>query len=196
QTGKPKAIITDIDETALNNSAYEAHQTLHGKDYDAASWSDWVSKIAADTIPGSLDFFKYAASKGIEIFYITNRSENEREVTLKNLQKFNFPDADNAHLFPVQNTSSKESRRQSIAANYDIVMLLGDNLGDFSAFFDKKTVQERNDNVNALKSEFGDKFIILPNPTYGDWESSLYQYNYSLTPVQKDSVMRASLYSY
>lgn len=193
---KPKAVITDIDETLLNNSAFEAHQVLQGKDYESAAWYDWSSRIAADTVPGSLDFFRYAASKGIVVFYVTNRSERERAFTLKNLQKFNFPDADSVHLFLMQNTSSKESRRQAIEANYTVVMLLGDNLGDFSSFFDKKTVEQRNDNVNALKSEFGNKFIALPNPVYGDWESSLYQYNYSLAPAQKDSVIKASLYSY
>ena len=63
-------------------------------------------------MPGALSFLKYASSKGIEIFYVTNRSEKERDVTLKNLQKFNFPNADDAHLFPSTGTSSKEERRQ------------------------------------------------------------------------------------
>src|SRR5665213_1700017 len=106
-TEKPKAIITDIDETVLDNSAYEAHQTLQGKDYSSDSWYEWSSMMRADTVPGSANFFKYASSKGIEIFYVTNRGEKERNVTLKNLQKFNFPNADDSHLFPLQNTSSK-----------------------------------------------------------------------------------------
>ncbi len=82
--------------------------------------------------------------KGIEIFYVTNRAEAEREATLKNLQKYNFPYADdNAHLFLRGNTSYKEDRRQSIAAAHTIVMSLGDNRGDFSFLFDKKNVDER-----------------------------------------------------
>ena len=95
---KPKALITDIDETVLDNSAYEAHQTLQGKDYEPASWAEWTAMANADTVPGALSFLKFASSKGIEIFYVTNRAEKEREVTLKNLKKFNFPNADNAHL--------------------------------------------------------------------------------------------------
>lgn len=195
-TEKPKAIITDIDETILNNSAYEAHRTLQGKDYSSDSWYEWSSMIKADTVPGSLNFLKYASSKGIEIFYVTNRSDKEREFTLKNLQKFNFPNADNSHLFPIQNTSSKEERRKSIAENHTIIMLIGDNLGDVSSLFDKKSSNERNQNVNDVAAEFGKRFIILPNPVYGDWESSLYNYNYSLSASQKDSVVKASLYSY
>lgn len=196
QTDKPKAIVTDIDETVLNNSPYEAHQTLQGKDYDYDAWYQWSAMAKADTVPGSLSFLKYAASKGIEIFYVTNRSEKERGFTIKNLQKFNFPNADSAHLFPVKNTSSKEERRQNIASMHSIVMLLGDNLGDFSFLFDKKNLNEREQNVNSVAGEFGKRFIVLPNPEYGDWESSLYNYNYSLTPVQKDSVLKASLYTY
>ena len=193
---RPRAIVTDIDETVLNNSAFEAHQTLQGKDYTSADWTVWANKIAADTLPGSLDFLTYAASKGFEIFYVTNRDSAETSVTLENLRKFHFPDADSSHFLPMAGSSSKESRRQRLSEHYQIVMLLGDNLGDFSALFDRKTVQERNDNVNALREEFGDRFIILPNPTYGDWESSLYHYSYGLTGAQKDSVIRGSLYSY
>lgn len=194
-TSKPKTIVTDIDETILNNSPFEAHQTLQGKDYESAAWYQWVSMVNADTVPGSLAFLKYASSKGIEIFYITNRGEKERDVTLKNLQKFHFPNSDSAHLFPRQDNSSKEERRQSIAASHDIVMLMGDNLGDFSYLFDRKTTEERIQNVNSVAAQFGSRFIVLPNPVYGDWESTLYNYN-PLTQAQKDSAMKASLITY
>lgn len=192
---KPKAIITDIDETILDNSAYEAHQTLQAKDYEAASWAEWSAMSSADTVPGAASFLKYAASKGLEIFYVTNRGEREREATLKNLKKFNLPNSDNAHLFPRQNTSSKEERRKNIDSTHTIVMLLGDNLGDFSSLFDKKNIGERYQNVNEIANEFGNKFIVLPNPVYGDWESAVYNYS-SLTVNQKDSVLKASVHTY
>ena len=196
KTEKPKVIITDIDETLLNNSPYQAHEALQGKEYESTSWSKWTSMVNADTVPGGLTFLKYASSKGLEIFYVTNRSEKERGVTLKNLQKFNFPNSDSAHLFPFQSSPSKEERRKSIAATHTIVLLMGDNLGDFSFLFDKKNIEERLQNVNSIAAEFGSRFIILPNPVYGDWESSLYNYNYSLTLAQKDSVIKASLNTY
>ena len=195
KTDKPKAIITDIDETILDNSPYEAHQTLEGKDYESSSWSQWTAMIDADTVPGALAFLKYASSKGFEIFYVTNRAEKERDVTLKNIQKFNFPNSDNQHLFLRLDNSSKEERRQNIAASHDIVMLMGDNLADFSFLFDKKNTPQRIQNANSVAAEFGTLFIVLPNPTYGDWEAALYNYD-SLTPSQKDSVIRASVHSY
>ncbi|HXR85131.1 MAG TPA: 5'-nucleotidase, lipoprotein e(P4) family [Hanamia sp.] len=193
---KPKAIMTDIDETILNNSSYQAHQLLEGKDYDPASWVEWTSKGEADTIPGALRFLKYAASTGIEIFYVTNRGENEREGTLKNLKKFNFPNADDAHLLLKGNTSSKEPRKNSIAETHTIIMLMGDNMNDFSYLFEKKTSDERDKVADDFSAQFGNRFIVLPNPVYGDWESSLYHYNYGLSSAQKDSVIKASLYSY
>jgi len=195
-TTKPKAIITDIDETLLDNSPYETHRVLQGKDFDMASWYEWTAKGTADTMPGAASFFKYAASKGVTIFYVTNRDEKERAGTIQNLKRFNLPNADDAHFLPKQNVSSKEARRQAVFATHEIVLLLGDNLADFSALFDKKTVDERLRNTNFSAADFGTRFIILPNPVYGDWESSLYNYNYKLTQAQKDSVMRSVLKGY
>lgn len=193
---KPRAVVTDIDETLLDNSAYAVHQGLQGKDYDVASWTEWTTLGQADTLAGALTFFNYAASKNVEVFYITNREEKERAGTLKNLQKFGFPFADEQHLITKQGTSSKEVRRQTVAATHEIVLLLGDNLADFSLLFDKKTEQERLQNVQQNAKIFGNRFIVLPNANYGDWESSLYQYNYKLTTTQKDSVIKSVLKSY
>ncbi|HUZ62001.1 MAG TPA: 5'-nucleotidase, lipoprotein e(P4) family [Hanamia sp.] len=193
---KPKAIMTDIDETIFNNSPYEAHQLLQGKDYDDASWKEWTSKGIADTMPGALHFLQFASASGIEIFYVTNRDQSEREGTLKNLKKFNFPNADNAHLLLKENTSSKEERKKTIALTHTIVLLMGDNMNDFSYLFEKKNPDERQKVADNFAAEFGNRFIVLPNPVYGDWEFSIYHYNFALTPAQKDSVLRGSLESY
>jgi 5'-nucleotidase (lipoprotein e(P4) family) len=193
---KPLAIVTDIDETVLDNSAYDVKQSLAGKDYEQKSWEEWTALAKADTVPGALSFFTYAASRGVRIFYLTNRAENERNGTLENLKIKGFPDALSEQLILKSDISSKESRRQSIAEKYEITLFIGDNLGDFSKLFDKKPEQERNDNVESLAAEFGKKFIVLPNPVYGDWENTLYQFRYDLTKVQKDSVIRSLLKSY
>lgn len=191
-TNKPWAIVTDIDETLLDNSPYQAQQVLKGRDFDPTSWAEWTAKGIADTMPGTVSFLKYAASKGVTIFYITNRDTKDKDGTLKNLRAYNSPNTDDAHFMQKQNTSSKEARRQSVATSFEIVMLLGDNLSDFSVLFDKKNLDERLRNTNFSASDFGSRFIVLPNPVYGDWESALYNYNkYSYT--QKDSILRSSL---
>lgn len=193
---KPRAIITDIDETFLDNSPYAVHQALAGKDYEPATWNEWTAKGIADTLTGGLAFFSYAASKGIEVFYVTNREETERKGTLANLRRFNFPFADDRHLVMRKDLSSKEPRRQEIASQYEIILLLGDNLADFSALFDKKTWAERSRNVQSLSAEFGKNFIVLPNANYGGWEDAIYLNKRDWTPLQKDSLIKAALKGY
>jgi 5'-nucleotidase (lipoprotein e(P4) family) len=192
-SAKPKAIVTDIDETFLDNSPFAVNQAVKGKDYEAEPWYEWTSRGIADTLSGGPGFFNYAASQGIEIFYVTNRDEKEREGTMANLKKYNLPFSDDRHLIMRINESSKETRRQKIAEGYDIILLLGDNLADFSALFDKKSTSERSDNVKQLAAEFGNRFIILPNTNYGGWEDAIYLNKRDWTPAQKDSLIRHSL---
>lgn len=188
---KPKAIITDIDETVLDNSPYAISQAVRGKDYEPETWYQWTGRAAADTVPGAPTFLKYAAANGVEVFYITNRDEKERAATMQNLRKYNLPNSDTVHLIMRQTISSKEERRQQVLRNYDVVMLIGDNLADFSSLFDKRQQAERETNTLQTADAFGKRFIVLPNPNYGDWESALYNYG-RYTTAQKDSILRIS----
>jgi 5'-nucleotidase (lipoprotein e(P4) family) len=196
-SSKPRAVITDIDETVLDNSPYAVHQAMQGKDYDGTTWNDWTTKGIADTLPGAFSFLNYAASLSVEVFYITNRSETDRQGTLQNLQRFHFPFADEKHLIVRKDVSSKESRRQQVGATHEIILLLGDNLADFSALFDtRKTIEERAATVKELAAEFGKKFIVLPNANYGGWEEAIYGSNFNLSPIQKDSAVKSNLKSF
>ncbi|WP_353165653.1 5'-nucleotidase, lipoprotein e(P4) family [Empedobacter brevis] len=187
---KPLAIVTDIDETFLDNSYYAVEMAKQGKTWSQDSWANWTSKGVATPLAGSLEFFQYAASKGIQIFYITNRYEVERAGTLANLEKYNYPLQSPQNLILRSKESSKEARRQNVAKDYDIVLLLGDSLTDFSTLFDNhKSEKERAAAVETLKAEFGKRFIVLPNVGYGDWESALFNYKYDLTQEQKDSMI-------
>lgn len=193
---RPLAIITDIDETILDNSAYAVKQSLAGKDYELLSWQEWTALGIADTMPRALSFFKYAASRNVDVFYITNRDEKERAGTLSNLQKFGFPQANDSHLLLRSTTSGKEARRKKVAETHEVILLLGDNLSDFSALFDKRPTAERASNVQSLSGEFGKRFIILPNFNYGGWEESLFNMKYDWSPAQKDSILRSQLKSF
>src|SRR5205085_4730458 len=113
-------------------------------------------------------FLKYASGKGVHIFYITNRLEAERNATIKNLQQWNFPEASHDHLFLKQTASGKEPRRSMVAKDYEIVLLCGDNLSDFSDMFDKQPLPDRDNRVIDNAQLFGEKFIVLPNVSYGD----------------------------
>lgn len=190
---KPLAIITDIDETFLDNSPYAVQMARKGKVFDEASWNTWTSKGSAQPLAGSLDFFNYAASKGVDIFYVTNRSQNDKQGTLENLKRYNFPFANETHVIVRDTESSKETRRQKLSETHEIAMLLGDNLSDFSVVFDKKTMAQRLENVHENANLFGKKFIILPNTGYGDWESAIFDYKRDWSSVQKDSIYNSKL---
>ncbi|MFB9843416.1 5'-nucleotidase, lipoprotein e(P4) family [Mucilaginibacter ginsenosidivorans] len=189
---RPLAVVTDIDETVLDNSPYDAARALQNLDYSTTTWKQWTAKAQCDTVPGAPSFFKYAVSKGVKVFYITNRDEDERAATLKNLQLYHLPNADDAHLLLKNGSSSKESRRQQVLKKYNIVLLCGDNLPDFDALYDNKPSEEnRNATTEKLRKEFGKKYIVIPNPSYGDFEGALFKFNYNLTTAQKDSIIRA-----
>jgi 5'-nucleotidase (lipoprotein e(P4) family) len=189
---KPLAVITDIDETLLDNSPEDARSALHNQDFDSKTWKKWTTQGIADTVPGAPAFFKYTAKKGVAVFYITNRDMDERKGTLKNLQRYHLPNADDAHLLLKTSSSSKESRRQDVLKKYNVVLLCGDNLADFDALYDNSPSEEkRNAATQKLQNQFGNKYIVLPNLSYGDWESALFHFNYKLTQAQKDSIIRS-----
>ncbi|WP_034046205.1 5'-nucleotidase, lipoprotein e(P4) family [Wocania ichthyoenteri] len=193
---KPYAIITDIDETVLDNSPYQVHLALQNAEYSDASWIEWTAKVDCDTIPGALSFLRYAKSKGVSVFYITNRLEEERNQTLKDLKRWGFPDTIDNHLTMKTDSSSKELRRKKVSDEYNVLLLMGDNLGDFSTVFDKKSVKERNHQVQDHAAMFGTKFIVFPNVMYGHWDGAIYDYKYDLSPNEKEKMIMQSLKKY
>ncbi len=191
------AVLTDIDETVLDNSPFNGKLIALDSAYSKNLWLEWGEMADADTIPGALEFFKYAAEKGVEIFYISNRYAEQKSATIKNLKKFGFPYTDESHILLREKSSGKESRRQSVAETHEIVLLLGDNLSDFSGVFDRQNTEKRNALVDSLNQMFGDRFIIFPNPMYGDWESQgIYQGRNDWTPAQLDSLRRQKIQSF
>lgn len=197
ESKKTLAIITDIDETILDNSPYSGKQIELDEDYTTSRWDEWVNLKSAKAIPGSLEFFHYAASKGVEVFYITNRDQHQKEATLENLKAVGFPFADDRHILLRGEDSGKETRRKKVEASYEIVMLIGDNLSDFSYLFEKRSAEERNKSADNLKMLFGTKYIVLPNPIYGDWETQgIFEGKHNWTEFQKDSLRHKKIIAY
>lgn len=193
---RPIAIVADIDETFLDNSPYAVTQAQRGNEFDYDTWLEWTSKGDAEPYPGSVEFFNYAASKHVQIFYVTNRNENDKPGTIRNLKKHGYPYADDEHVIVMTDTSNKEARRQAILKDYEIFLFIGDNLGDFSEEFYKKPQAERNQKVDEKADWFGRNYIVLPNPNYGDWESALPGYNSNLSPENKDKAILENVKGY
>lgn len=197
QFKKPIAIVTDIDETVLDNSPYSGKQIELNEEYTSQRWTEWVKKEKANSIAGALSFFNYAKSKNVVVFYISNRSSKQTNETIKNLKLHGFPFADKTHVLLKNTHSEKETRRNIVRKNHEIVLFLGDNLTDFSSVFEDQTSSQRNKSVDSLKTFFGEKFIVFPNPIYGDWETKgIFEGKYNWSTIQKDSIRRKKITSY
>lgn len=195
--GKKLAIITDIDETVMDNSPYNASLILEDREYTSATWNDWVNKAEALPVPGATDFLKYAESRGVEVFYISNRVEKEVEPTIQNMKAIHFPFADKEHLFFKGESGEKETRFNKVKEEYEVLLYMGDNLSDFSNMFMTPSTEGRRILSDQLRGDFGKRFIVLPNPMYGDWEmKGIYQGKYDWNNAQKDSIQKGSLRGY
>jgi 5'-nucleotidase (lipoprotein e(P4) family) len=174
---KPRAVIVDLDETILDNSLNEGMQVKNHVNFNQKDWTEWVNRAEATAVPGSVEFLNYAAAHGVTVFYITNRNDIQKQGTAANLKKLGFPNVNDQTLLVQTDpkNSSKEPRRQSVAAKYRVVLLMGDDLNDFAKVFeDSKTVESRIAASDQFKNEFGKRFIVLPNAMYGNWETAIY----------------------
>ncbi len=193
-SGKTLAIITDIDETVLDNSPFNAHIIHEDVEYTRDLWLDWGEREAATSVPGALEFYNYVASRKVEIFYISNRNVLQKAATISNLTKLGYPYADSTHVLLKDTTSKKQARRDIVLKDHQVLMYLGDNLSDFSSLFDGA---DRTENLDSIKDKLGFEFVMLPNVMYGSWETyEIYGGTYDWTDRQKDSIRKAHLRAY
>jgi len=174
-TNKPYSIVLDIDETVLSNIPFQVKMIKDGTAFNPKLWDEWVQKAEATPVAGAKEFLQFADKNKVQIYYISDRTDAQVDATIKNLEAQGIPVQGRDHLmFKKEGDKSKEGRRQEVLKHTNLVMLFGDNLVDF-AEFSTKSEADRDKMFEQLKAEFGDKFIIFPNPMYGSWESAVYQ---------------------
>jgi acid phosphatase len=175
---EPVAIIADLDETLLDNANYEASLIQRGTNFSSKEWTDYVNSEQTSAMPGALDFLKYADSKGVKIFYVSNRTKDEEAGTRANMEKLGFPMGGNVDTVLTKKEqpdwgSAKENRIAYVAKDYRVALLMGDNLGDFTDVA-KGSVEERDAFFDKTKDNWGKSWIMFPNPEYGSWESAAF----------------------
>ncbi len=190
---KPLAVITDIDETILDNSPFNAQLIVNGSSYNKENWAAWVNEKRAEALPGALDFCNYAKENGVEVIYVSNRQADQTEATIENMKNKGFPFADEEHMFLKTESSNKTDRRNKILETYDVVLLLGDNLRDFDEVFGGRGEDSGFTLTAENKDKFGTKFIVFPNPMYGEWEKGLYNGDFSKSNEEKRDMRREAL---
>jgi acid phosphatase len=196
----PPAIICDIDETLLDNSAYQAWNITAGTPFSNETWSKFVAAKISKAVPGAVGFTKYAVSKNVKVFYVSNRTAEGEEATRANMEKLGFPMGNGVDTFLLQNekpewTSKKGSRVAAIAKKYRILLKLGDNLGDFTDAY-KGTEADRQKVYDQNAAHWGHDWIMLPNPSYGSFEAVPYGFNYGASPEEMRAAKRAVLESW
>ncbi|HEY5614268.1 MAG TPA: HAD family acid phosphatase, partial [Lysobacter sp.] len=120
--------------------------------------------------------------------------------TLANLRSAGLPVADDSVFLGLgtfvegceQHGSEKNCRRQLAGRKYRVLMQFGDQHGDFV-----QVVANTPDGRAKLQEEyahwFGERWWMLPNPTYGSWEPALFNNAWGQPREARRASKRAAL---
>lgn len=186
----PPAIIMDVDETAVSNARFQVSLEQPFSDGKLNAWSEAND---AQPVPGAVEFARLANDFGVSIFFVTNRpcetdditgeSCPQKNVVINDLLEAGFhADETNVLLARARADwrSEKSVRRNHIAETHRVVMLIGDDLGDFIACTRKRplapctkgaTRSSRRSLVEQYDAYWGAGWYVLPNPMHGSWTS-------------------------
>jgi len=184
----PPAIIMDIDQTLVNGVDF---QLGHEPPFTAEKFDDWNASHVAVPVPGAPEFVKLARASGVRVFFLTNRfcdttadsSCVQKPISVQDLIEVGIPAEDADVSLAGERPdweSEKKVRRDYIAANFRVIMLFGDDLGDFIPCVRRRPLAPCTEggtiaNRFALTDEhgayWGAGWYILPNPMYGSWTS-------------------------
>lgn len=124
------AIVSDIDETLLDNRRYFEQE----KEFSWPAFKAWIHKAEAPSLTPTARFLAWARENGFAVFLITGRTEDLRGSTIKNLVK-NGIAYDGLYLRPEDDHRSaidvkKAIRKDIETMGFDIVVNIGDQVSD------------------------------------------------------------------
>jgi 5'-nucleotidase (lipoprotein e(P4) family) len=163
-------VVLDADETVVDNTKYNMERAFSAEGSTSESWEAWVLRKESGLLAGALPFLQRVKALGGRVFIVTGRAEKHCPATKDNLRALKIPF--DALLCKSPSDKDKNARFQAIEQGRSpstfgatkVVLYLGDNILDFPGL-DQTT---RSDQALA---PFGSRFILLPNPMYGSWES-------------------------
>lgn len=181
----PPAVVLDLDETVIDNSAFEARLVADSRPgkpavYTDTLWRAWLGEQKERAIPGAVEFLDYARTRGVTPIYVTNGSaaEGGEAATRAVLEKLHVPLKDKDVLLMRGEhgwtSTDKGARRAYVAQRYRILLLIGDNFEDFiSVPASARTIEGRAAIAARYGDRWGTRWIVLANPTYGSWEQAI-----------------------
>ena len=180
----PPAVIVDVDETVIDTSKFQSQLVRNQARFSPRPWSEWQARNEPQAVPGAVEFINYAESRGVTVFYVTNRDYTTEQSTRLNLKTIGLKLPEHIDTVLTRNErpawpSDKESRRRHIGQSYRVLLLVGDDLADFISEY--RTPEQTRMREAQKYSQWGTKWFMLPNPMYGSWESTLYDFNTDLS---------------
>lgn len=184
----PPAIIFDVDETVVSNAAFQLTLVPPFKDENLNAWND-ANK--ATPIPGVAEFAAKARELGVELFFVTNRpciadpetgeACPQKAVTTQDIVEAGIPVTEDRVMLSYEQpgwNKEKKNRRDVIARDYRVIMLMGDDLGDFIPCSRRRAVSPCETGATAASraaataahaAYWGNGWYVLPNPMHGSW---------------------------
>ena len=178
----PPAVVLDVDETLLDNSLYQVWMLKSNQTFSTKTWNQFCAAQVSTAIPGAVDFAKYADSKGVKVFYISNRDASTEKDTRENMEKLGFPMGGNVDTFLMQNEqkewgSAKSTRRAVVTKDYRVLLNIGDNFGDFDDRY-RTSDAERQKAFEAGMAYWGREWLVIANPTYGSFDPAPFGHDF------------------
>lgn len=168
---EPLAVVSDLDETALDNTPLLARDLEACHTYTTwDTWSDWELRGDPTLTPGAARFFRYADRHGVAIYYVSDRFAENKAATMATLRELGLPQVTEGQVLLYG--PSKEERRAVAEADHEVVLLLGDSLPDFHDDFDGASPEEQSALVARHAGHFGRDWVMFPNATYGSWRKA------------------------
>jgi acid phosphatase len=180
----PPAVILDVDDTILGTASFQARLVSRLGEFQQGAWEDWVEEARSRAIPGALEFANRTTAAGVRIFYVTNRHHRVEAATRRNLEALGFPVEPNGENILSRRERSewerdKTARRRFVAQTHRVLLIVGDDLNDFVPG-SRADPEQRAALASRHASFWGTRWILLPNPVYGDWERALWAFDRSL----------------
>lgn len=165
------AVVTDLDETVIDNTALLARDLANCHTYDVwDTWLPWERDGKPTLIPGAKEFLDHADSLGVTIRYISDRADEQKSHTLKTLTELGLPQISEDRVLLLG--PPKVERREIVSKDHQIVLLIGDTLHDFDARFRKTPLDQQKATVTEEAAKWGTEWIVLPNASYGTWSKA------------------------
>lgn len=185
----PPAVILDVDETVVSNVEF---QLTFERPFANWKLEKWTSESNATPVTGAKSFVDIARRMGVTVYFVTNRpcepkdGSNDpcpqKQSTIDDIAEVGIQ-TDAAHVLLSQEQGwnrEKLTRRLHVANTHRVIMLIGDDFGDFVPCARKKVVtpctepgtkSSRRAALDTYDSYWGNGWYILPNPMHGSWTS-------------------------